>query len=198
MIPVGCMRGAFAGTDSIAGPSLLDAGVRPAGDAARVSRENLLLVAVALGGALIALVIARWLRAWRGSWRAQRRAGRAVAGEEDAAVMLRRAGFRIVARQARTWWAPLVDGEPHELELRADYLVEAKGELLVAEVKTGEEAPQLATAATRRQLLEYHVAFEVDGVLLVCPELGAIHRVEFPIGRPSGAAAVAASPGRRT
>ena len=99
--------------------------------------------------------------------------------------MLRRAGFRIVARQARTWWSPRIDGEPFETELRADYLVEAEGELFVAEVKTGDEAPRLATAATRRQLLEYHVAFSAAygarGVLLVCPELGRIHRVEFPL-----------------
>ena len=133
-----------------------------------------------LAGALVALVLARWLRGWRGSWRARRRAGRALAGEADAVAMLQRAGYRIVAQQARTWWAPIVDGEPHETELRADYLVEAEGELLVAEVKTGEQAPQLQTAATRRQLLEYHVAFEADGVLLVCPERGAIHRVDFP------------------
>ncbi len=150
-----------------------------------MSRETLLSLAVALGGALIALVLARWLRAWRGSWRARRRADRAGAGEQDAAVMLRRAGFRIVARQVRTWWSPLIDGEPLETELRADYLVEANGQLLVAEVKTGDEAPQLSTAATRRQLLEYHVAFSVafgtEGVLLVCPELGAIHRIEFPM-----------------
>jgi hypothetical protein len=143
-----------------------------------------LLLAIALGGALIALVLARWLRAWRGSWRARVRARRAGGGEHDAAGLLRRAGFKIVARQARTWWAPLVDGEPHETELRADYLVEEDGALYVAEVKTGDEAPQLSTAATRRQLLEYHVAFAADGVLLVCPEAGVIHRVEFPLPPP--------------
>jgi hypothetical protein len=140
---------------------------------------EVVLVATLIG-ALAALVLARWVRGWRGSWRARRRAGRALEGEDTAARMLVRAGYTIVAKQARTWWAPLVDGEPQETELRADYLVEAKGELYVAEVKTGDEAPQLATAATRRQLLEYHVAFEADGVLLVCPERGAIHRVEFP------------------
>lgn len=139
-----------------------------------------MLVLAVLVGALIALVIARVLRRWRGSWRAVRRAARAGAGEDDAAVMLRGAGFRIVARQARIWWTPLVDGVPHETELRADYLVEFEGELLVAEVKTGDQAPKLETAATRRQLLEYHVAFAADGVLLVCPELGTIQRVVFP------------------
>jgi hypothetical protein len=146
-----------------------------------VTHEWAVLAVVALVGALVALVLARRARRWRGSWRAKRRATRAGAGEAAAIALLRRAGFRIVARQARTWWTPLVDGKPHELELRADYLVEGHGELLVAEVKTGDAAPSLATAATRRQLLEYHVAFGVDGVLLVCPERGSIHRIEFPL-----------------
>jgi hypothetical protein len=148
-----------------------------------------ILALVALGAAVLALVLARLVRRWRGSWRARRRAARAGAGESDAAALLRRAGFRIVASQARVWWAPLIDGEPHETELRADYLVEARGELLVAEVKTGEQAPSLATAATRRQLLEYHVAFAADGVLLVCPERGSIHRIEFPLARRADSAA---------
>jgi Holliday junction resolvase-like predicted endonuclease len=153
-----------------------------------VTHQWAVLAIVALAGALLALVVMRFARSWRATWQAKRRAARAEAGEEGAAELLRRAGFRIVAKQARTRWAPLVDGEPHETELRADYLVEARGELLVAEVKTGDAAPSLATAATRRQLLEYHVAFAVDGVLLVCPERGKIHRVEFPQrrGRTAG------------
>lgn len=144
-----------------------------------MTEEALTWLAVAASGALIALVVSRWLRAWRGSWRARKRAGRAIAGEDGAAELLRRAGFRIVGRQVTTWWSPLVDGEPCETEVRADYLVEADGEVLVAEVKTGDAAPRIETAATRRQLLEYHVAFEVDGVLLVCPERGVIHRIDF-------------------
>lgn len=97
--------------------------------------------------------------------------------------MLESAGYRIIERQVRTAWVPLIDGKPCELELRADYLVEGDGELLVAEVKTGDDAPLITTAATRRQLLEYSVAFAVDGVLLVCPENDAIHRIEFNTAR---------------
>jgi Holliday junction resolvase-like predicted endonuclease len=137
------------------------------------------LVIVAVVAAVAALWLAGWVRRWRGSVRARRRADRANAGEEDAVEMLEKAGYQIVERQARIAWIPLVDGEPFELELRADYLVEIDGELFVAEVKTGEEATSITTAATRRQLLEYSIAFEVDGVLLVCPERDAIHRVEF-------------------
>jgi hypothetical protein len=101
-------------------------------------------------------------------------------------VLLEEAGFAIVERQARVVWAPLVDGEPHLVELRADYLVEDGGMLLVAEVKTGDEAISVHTAATRRQLLEYHVAFAVDGIVLVCPEQGTIQRVVFPGARLNG------------
>ncbi len=139
-----------------------------------------MLLAVAIAAAIVALVIARWLRGVRGSWRAKRRAKRALAGEDRAAEMLARAGFRVVARQARIAWVPTVDGEPVAMELCADYLVEHGDERLVAEVKTGAAAPSVETAATRRQLLEYRVAFAVDGVLLVCPERGTIHRIEFP------------------
>jgi Holliday junction resolvase-like predicted endonuclease len=145
--------------------------------------SQVLVVLVALAAAIIALWLARVVRRWRGSHRARVRAARAGAGEDRAAQLLAGAGYRVLARQVRCAWTPLVDGEPCVLELRADYLVEKDGEHLVAEVKTGDEAPSIETAATRRQLLEYHVAFAVDGVLLVCPERDAIHRVEFALHR---------------
>ena len=139
-------------------------------------------IAVAIFAAALALwLTARW-RAWRGSRRARRRAARASAGEDDAVELLEDAGYIIIACQARLLWAVVVDGEPFDVELRADYLVERAGERLVAEVKTGAAAPRLDTAATRRQLLEYRVAFGVDAVLLVCPERGVIHRIDFDLG----------------
>jgi hypothetical protein len=148
---------------------------------ARATITPVKLIVVAIAAAVLALWLAARLRAWRGSLRARRRAERAGAGEDRAVTLLEQAGYTIVERQARVTWAPLVDGVPVMMELRADYLVEARGELLVAEVKTGEEAPSVTTAATRRQLLEYHVAFGADGVLLVCPERDEIHRVVFPL-----------------
>jgi hypothetical protein len=144
---------------------------------------NLPDVALVLTAILFTLLLTRWMRELRGSWRAKRRAARAGYGEDRAAILLEAAGFDVLERQARVDWAPLVDGLPQHLELRADYIVEYGGELLVAEVKTGDEAPSVDTAATRRQLLEYYVAFAVDGVLLVCPERGTIQRVVFPTVR---------------
>lgn len=51
----------------------------------------------------------------------------------------------------------------------------------IAEVKTGRIAPSLAYGATRRQLLEYAAAFDVDGVLLVDADRGTITHVEVDV-----------------
>lgn len=74
----------------------------------------------------------------------------------------------------------VVDGRHRPVELRADYLVRRGSERFVAEVKTGRVAPCLATAATRRQLLEYRLAYAADGVLLVDMAQRRIHEVVFP------------------
>ena len=50
----------------------------------------------------------------------------------------------------------------------------------VAEFKGGAGSSSVTNRATRRQVLEYAVLFDVDGVLLVDADTGTIHEVEFP------------------
>ncbi len=64
--------------------------------------------------------------------------------------------------------------------MRADYLGSRSGRQFVAEVKSGKVAPRLDTASTRRQLLEYWAAFQVDGILLVDGETRQVHEIAFP------------------
>jgi hypothetical protein len=144
-----------------------------------------LALALALIGALllaaaILAVLGRW-RAWRGSRRAQRRAERSIAGEIQAERLLGRLGYRILARQPCLEWGIACDGEDHAVELRADLLVERRGRRYVAEVKTGFSAPLLTNAATRRQLLEYCVAYDVESVLLVDVEEERVREISFPL-----------------
>ena len=133
--------------------------------------------------AVLAATLALWLWArWRrfvGSRRATIRSARALAGESDAEPLLVAEGYRIVARQVPLTWAVYRGGDVLDVLLRADLLVERDGRLFVAEVKTGERAPCLSHAATRRQLLEYFHAFDCDGVLLVDVEGGEIHEIAF-------------------
>ncbi|HTM23094.1 MAG TPA: hypothetical protein VL172_21385 [Kofleriaceae bacterium] len=140
-----------------------------------------LSAALAAAAVLLLWLAVIWLRRRAAHSRAVSRGRRAVAGEQAAADLLTAAGYRIDATQLCTEWTFWCDGEPITVELRCDALVSRDGRRLVAEVKTGERAPSLTTAATRRQLLEYAVAYRADGVLLVDPEAGAIHEVDFAI-----------------
>ncbi len=133
---------------------------------------------LALAFVVLVLVIRSWLRAAR----ARSRMTRAQAGERGAVALFEAYGLRVVGTQVAIEYPIEVDGETVMVPLRADYVVRdpKTRARYVAEVKTGALAPRIDTAATRRQLLEYEIAFDVDGVLLVDAEARAIHSVAFP------------------
>ena len=123
------------------------------------------LSAIAALTLALLLVLLAWRRArsrWsRASRRRNRRARRA---ETDAERLLATQGFAILECQPTGRWSIEVDGEPREVSCRADLLVERGGRLYVA----------------RRQLLEYLLAFDADGALVVDMERRRVRTVAFP------------------
>ena len=156
-------------------------------DTVRAVFEHVLPWAVAAlcALALTCLLAARAIARWRSRAALRRRWTRAVAGELAAEDMLAERGFAILDRQAGMVWSIECDGEPHLVELRADLVVERDGRRYVAEVKTGVSAPLLTNAATRRQLLEYCIAYDVDSVLLVDVEAQAVREITFRFSESS-------------
>jgi Holliday junction resolvase-like predicted endonuclease len=143
----------------------------------------LVLSALAIAG-LLGLVAVLALRARRlGRLHSTASRGRNAAaqdGERRAERVLRRAGFAVVERQVAGRLSLSIDGERVEVTNRADLIVRRGRRTYVAEVKTGAIAPDPTHPATRRQLLEYRLAFDVDGVLLVDMEREAVHEIGFP------------------
>ncbi len=136
----------------------------------------------------IALLAVLWLAALWG-WRrartrlsraSRRRNRRARRAETEAERLLESAGFAILERQLTQRWQLEVDGEPQEVLCRADLLVARRRRLYVADVKSGQTAPDPRQPATRRQLLEYLLAFDVDGALVVDMRRRRVHAVAFP------------------
>jgi hypothetical protein len=146
-----------------------------------VERLQHALVVVALLVALLLLAAGAWLRGAAARRRLRRAHARGIAGEHRAERLLVGRGYRVVGRQVRARYDLTVDGDELAIDVRADYLVDRGGARYVAEVKTGRFAPRLDTAATRRQLLEYRLAFDADGVLLVDADSGRISAIDFPI-----------------
>lgn len=139
-----------------------------------MDRNAIALAAVlTLSLAGIALLVRAWIR----SWRARARARRAIRGERRAELLLESRGYAIESRQHPGALVLEVDGAPHESALRCDLIVTRGGRRFVAEVKTGALAPRLEHAPTRRQIVEYLLAFDADAVLLVDPERARIREI---------------------
>ncbi len=130
------------------------------------------------------LLLGSWLGARFAAWRVRRRIARhrklGQRGETRAISLLERAGYSIETSQTSSHLEVEIDGVVQTWLVRADFIVSRRGKRFVAETKGGETSASLATAATRRQLLEYSLAFDTDGVLLVDAARGAIHTVAFP------------------
>ena len=131
---------------------------------------------------LVALLfLARdWWNGGRTGRRLHAQRARADRGEETAESLLMTLGWSIEGRQVSARYDLRVNGRPTPVLVRADLLVRRGGKRYVAEVKTGRLAPRIETSSTRRQLLEYRIAFAVDGVLLVDAEAERVSFIEFP------------------
>ena len=138
---------------------------------------------VALATLVLAIAAGLWFacRRWYARWSRRRRWSRAQTAEAHAALLLERLGYTVLGTQVEKAYGLAVDGQSMSIAVRADYLVRRAGRRFVAEVKSGRLAPLLATPSTRRQLLEYLVAFQADGVLLVDGETQRVHEVVFPL-----------------
>jgi Holliday junction resolvase-like predicted endonuclease len=142
-------------------------------------------VAWALGIVLVlAVLFGFWLQRW---WYWRGRAKKRQAGlvaEEQAAKLLKKAGYRVLESQVVGEVELELNGERCVCEIRLDYVVEREGEEWLVEVKSGSRAPDPTSPTTRRQLLEYCLAFETDRILLVDMEEREIHEVVFPMLTP--------------
>ena len=137
------------------------------------------LVAALLLAGFVVHAAFRAFEAWLRRIRMRARLARAAEGEASAAQWLKGLGYEILGAQVAAKYVIWIDQESFTVGLRADYLVQKRGARFVAEVKTGKLAPRIDTAATRRQLLEYRVAFDVDGILLVDAEAGRVQAITF-------------------
>ena len=110
--------------------------------------------------------------------RSRERARRGHLAEREAQQVLESMGFKVLDRQVGTeigWW---IDQEWHETTVTADYLVKKNGRTAIVEVKTGKES-RATHRHTRRQLLEYKIAFSVDYIYLFDGERKQLSKIDF-------------------
>ena len=128
---------------------------------------------------VVGLALALWATQREAGRRSRARNARAQAGEHAAEALLAQHGFAVVARQVPVDGTLWVDGQAETFGVRLDLVVERGGRRFAAEVKTGDNAPDPAWPATRRQLREYAALCPDMGVLLVDVDAGAVYDVGF-------------------
>ena len=143
--------------------------------------DTRILAAVGLGvGLILFAVLVLWVRRALEVRRMRRRFRRGRAGQEKARDYLQARGFEVLAEEHMAQAHVEVDGELLPYQLRVDFIV-GKGRLTYAvEVKTGKQAPDPMHRATRRQLLEYCMGLDVDGLYLLDMESPRLLRIRFP------------------
>ena len=142
-------------------------------------RPALTVLAVLLLAMLVVGLLWSFLQTRARKRRARSAADRGRAAERDAPAALERRGYRVLGRhpEGRLDWE--LDGEVLTARVEADLLVSRDGRRYVVEVKTG-RGTRPTRRETRRQLLEYALAYDVDGVLLLDADADRLYDVAFP------------------
>ena len=112
------------------------------------------------------------------SRKAKKRVRHGLAMEKSAVGFLKRHGYRIVASQLEEEITVFVDGEALTSKVRADFLVKKGFKTYIVEVKSGEQGT-VRRPNVRRQLLEYKLVFEPDGILLLDMEERNLQEICF-------------------
>ena len=136
----------------------------------------LLLIGVIAGMILYHLVVINYK-----NYRVKRTFKSGRIAENAAVKFLRSHGYKILASQLREEVVVYVDGEAEKSVVRADYLVRRGWKLYVVEVKSGQQG-NAKLPAIRRQLLEYYMVYQPDGILLLDMEHKNLQEIRFAYG----------------
>lgn len=103
---------------------------------------------------------------------------KAKKSEKKAKILLKKNNYRIIKEQYVQNHNLYDNDEKKSFTIRPDFIVEKKGFLYIAEVKSGSYS-HINNIHTRRQLLEYSFYNKDKTVLLIDTENETIRKIEF-------------------
>jgi len=157
-----------------------------------IGKNVILILVLTIGGGIIFLFLFIKISNWVRGKRLRQRFSKSRQAEKEAEKILRKNGYTIIDIQKRRKNGytiidiqkskPLlitIGGKIHRYLVRIDYLARKKGKVYVVEVKSGEKIPYITNRETRRQMLEYYLAFQPSGILLLNMKNKSISEVRF-------------------
>ncbi len=144
-----------------------------------INENGILIFILFIGGGIICLILyiktGNWLRAKR----LRKRFSKSRQAEKEAEKILKKNGYAIIDAQKSKPLLITIGDKIHRYLVRIDYLARKKGKVYVVEVKSGEKIPYITNRETRRQMLEYYLAYQPSGILLLNMKNKSISEVKF-------------------
>ena len=100
--------------------------------------------------------------------------------EDRAGEMLKAHGYRPISQHPEITYNWEIDNRERSVTVTPDWLVRRDGMTFFVEVKTGEQANP-NQAKIRRQLLEYYLFGDADGVVYFDADRDVAKEVRFPV-----------------
>ena len=144
-----------------------------------INENSILIFILFVSGGIICLIfyikISNWLRAER----LRKRFSKSRQAEKEAEKILKKNGYAIIDTQKSKPLLITIGNKIHRYLVRIDYLARKSGKVYVVEVKSGEKIPYITNRETRRQMLEYYLAYQPSGILLLNMKNKSISEVKF-------------------
>lgn len=144
-----------------------------------IYENGILIFILFISGGIICLILYIKISNWLKAERLRKRFSKSRQAEKEAEKILKKNGYAIIDVQKSKPLLLTIGDKIHRYLVRIDYLVRKKGKVYVVEVKSGEKIPYITNRETRRQMLEYYLAYQPSGILLLNMKNKSISEVKF-------------------
>ena len=148
-------------------------------------RNKIFILFISLFIFILGVFLYNKIAYWFNARSLKKRFARSKRAEREAEKFLKKKGFAIVDSQKSKPILITIGDKIHRYLIRIDYLVRKKGKIYVVEVKSGEKSPYITNRETRRQMLEYYLAYQPNGIILLNMKSKSIAEVKFQFEKKS-------------
>lgn len=138
----------------------------------------MLYIIILLLGGIISLIVYLQIKKYLGFKQAKRRAITSKRAEKKVEKWLIRNGFQIIEKQQSKPLIIKAGTVLHRYLIRIDFLVKKGGRIYIVEVKSGSHN-KITKRETRRQLLEYFLAYQPYGIILFDADTRKYSEIRF-------------------
>lgn len=144
-----------------------------------IDENDILIFILFIGGGIFFLILYLKTSNWLRIKGLRKRFSKSRQAEKEAEKILKKNGYTIIDAQKSKPLLVTIGDKVHRYLVRIDYLARKKGKIYVVEVKSGEKIPYITNRDTRRQMLEYYLAYQPSGILLLNMKNKSIYEVKF-------------------